>query len=216
MAGTTVFAMPRPHRLQIAGGTYHLTSRGNRRQRIFLDDHDRRTFLGILAAVVGRRGWRCSAYCLMPNHYHLLVETPEPDISSGMQDLNSRYAAGFNWRYGLTGHLFQGRFHSILVEQEEHFLELARYLMLNPVRAGLCARPDEWRWSSYGATLGTDAKPPFLTLEPLLGRFGSTSANARFRFAAFVDDVDRARRGHVPAVVALPAVAGARPRPWLR
>jgi REP-associated tyrosine transposase len=208
--------MPRPHRLQIAGGTYHLTSRGNRRQRIFLDDQDRRTFLGILAAVVGRRGWRCSAYCLMPNHYHLVVETPEPDISSGMQDLNSRYAAGFNWRCGLTGHLFQGRFHSILVEREEHFLELARYLMLNPVRAGLCARPGEWRWSSYRATLGSDAKPPFLTLEPLLRRFGGTSVTARLRFGAFVEDVDRARRGHAPAAVALPAVAGVRPRPWLR
>jgi putative transposase len=208
--------MPRPPRLQIAGGTYHLTSRGNRRQRIFLDDQDRRTFLGIFAAVVGRRGWRCSAYCLMPNHYHLVVETPEPDISNGMQDLNSRHAAGFNWRYGLTGHLFQGRFHSILVEREEHFLELTRYLMLNPVRAGLCARPGEWRWSSYRATLGSDAKPPFLTLEPLLGRFGGTSRTARLRFAEFVEDVNRATPGHAPAGVTLPAVARVRPRPWLR
>src|SRR5205085_11255472 len=112
---------------------------------IFGDDQDRRMFLGLLGVVLGRLGWRCSSYCLMPNHYHLVAETPQPDLSRGMQELNSRYASGFNWRYGLDGHLFQGRFRSIAVEGEEHFLELARYVVLNPVRAGLCSSPEEWR-----------------------------------------------------------------------
>jgi REP-associated tyrosine transposase len=208
--------MPRPYRPQIAGGLYHVTSRGNRRQRIFRDDQDRSAFLGTAGTVVLRRRWNCHAYCLMPNHYHVLVETPEPKISSGMQELNSRYAAGFNWRYGLTGHLFQGRFHSILVESESHLLELTRYLMLNPVRAGLCARPGEWRWSSYRATLGIDAKPPFLAPGRLLEHFEGASATGVLRFAEFVDDVAPRRSRPVPAVVSRPAMARVRPRTWLR
>jgi putative transposase len=206
--------MPRPHRRQIPGGIYHVTSRGNRRQRIFRDDQDRRAFLGIAGTVVGRRRWSCFAYCLMPNHYHLLVETPDPDISTGMQDLNSRYTAGFNWRYGLTGHLFQGRFHSVVVESEAHFLELTRYLMRNPVRAGLCASPQEWRWSSYRATLGIDPSPAFLAAEPLLGRFGGAAGRARF--ATFVEDVPSPKPRQVPTVVSPPAVARVKPKPWLR
>jgi REP-associated tyrosine transposase len=192
--------MPRPHRLQVAGGIYHLTSRGNRRQRIFLDDHDRQTFLGIAETVVGRRNWRCHAYCLMPNHYHLLVETPAPDLSSGMQALNSRYAAGFNWRYGLVGHLFQGRFHSLLVESERHLLELVRYVLLNPVRAGLCERPQEWEWSSYRATLAIEPKPALLAPEWLLAQFGGNSASARLRFTEFVAEGHRRSPSQVPAV----------------
>ena len=142
----------------------------------------------MLGTVVQRRGWRCHAYCLMPNHYHLLVETPRPDLSKGMQYLNARYAEWFNWRHELDGHLFQGRFHSVLVESDWHLLELARYLVLNPVRAGLCDTPVQWAWSSYGAVLGTIPRPPFLTLEWLLGRFGSEPTRARAAFARFVAD----------------------------
>jgi putative transposase len=180
--------VPRPHRPQIANGIYHLTARGNRRQPIFLDDDDRRKFLDILGAVVRRRGWHCHAYCLMPNHYHLLVQTPAPDLSDGMQHLNSRYAEWFNWRHEVDGHLFQGRFHSVLVESDWHLLELARYLVLNPVRARLCERPADWAWSSYGPALGMIERPPFLTLEWLLGRVGSDQDGARAAFARFVAD----------------------------
>jgi putative transposase len=180
--------MPRPHRLQIADGIYHLTARGNRRQPIFLDDDDRRKFLDVAGAVVRRRGWRCHAYCLMPNHYHLLVQTPAPDLSSGMQQLNARYAEWFNWRHGVDGHLFQGRFHSVLVESDWHLLELARYVVLNPVRARLCESPEQWAWSSYGPALGTIERPTFLTLEWLLGRFGSDPDGARAAYTRFVAD----------------------------
>jgi putative transposase len=180
--------MPRPHRAQIADGIYHLTARGNRRQPIFLDDQDRRTFLEIAGIVVRRRGWRCHAYCLMPNHYHLVVETPAPDLSRGMQHLNSRYAESFNWRHEVDGHLFQGRFHSVVIESDWHLLELARYLVLNPVRAGLCETPGQWAWSSYGPALGISEQPAFLTLDWLLGRFGSEPDRARSAFARFVED----------------------------
>jgi putative transposase len=180
--------MPRPHRPQIADGIYHLTARGNRRQPIFLDDDDRRKFLDLLGIVVLGRGWHCHAYCLMPNHYHLVVQTPNPDLSRGMQHLNARYAEWFNWRHGVDGHLFQGRFHSVLVESDWHLLELARYLVLNPVRARLCEGPADWAWSSYGPALGTIERPPFLTLDWLLGRFGSDRDGARAAFARFVAD----------------------------
>jgi REP element-mobilizing transposase RayT len=206
--------MPRAHRVQIAGGLYHLTSRGNRRQSIFGDDQDRRWFLGLLGIVVDRLGWRCHSYCLMPNHYHLVAETPEPDLSRGMRELNSRYASCFKWRYGLDGHLFQGRFRSILVEREEHLLEAARYVVLNPVRAGLCENPEEWRWSSYRATLGLERKPAFLSLEPLLGRFGGVSEKGRLSFAAFVREGVAPEPRHGRSSVGPAATAGVRPRPW--
>jgi REP element-mobilizing transposase RayT len=207
--------MPRAHRLQIAGGIYHLTSRGNRRQRIFLDDRDRRMFLDIVASAAQRRGWRCSSYCLMPNHYHLLVETPEADLSSGMQEINSRHAMWFNWRYELDGHLFQGRFHSVLVEGEPHLLELARYTVLNPVRAGFCESPARWVWSSYRPTLGLDPKPDFLTSDGLLEHFGGGLETARLRFAAFVQDRDETTARQVRTVSPRSASAGVRPQVWV-
>jgi putative transposase len=206
--------MPRAPRLQIAGGLYHLTSRGNRRQPIFADDQDRRFFLGLVDIVVARLRWRCHSYCLMPNHYHLVAETPEPDLSRGMQELNSRYASCFNWRHGLDGHLFQGRFRSILIEREEHFLEAVRYVVLNPVRAGLCGSPEEWRWSSYRATLGLEPKPAFLSLEALLGRFGGVSAAGRPAFAAFVRESGASKPRQGRRSLAPPATAGVRLRPW--
>jgi putative transposase len=145
--------MPRPPRIQVAGGLYHVTSRGNRRQAIFHDDDDRRWFLMLRHRVTQRWGWRLHAYCLMTNHFHLLVETPERNLSSGMQRLKSGYAGYFNERHSLVGHLFQQRFGSRLIEGEEHLSETLRYIALNPVRAGLCAHPAEWPWSSfYGST----------------------------------------------------------------
>src|SRR5688572_26326927 len=120
--------MARPPRLQVPGGVYHITTRGVRRQAIFGDDSDRELFLRILGDVVDLRGWRCHAYCLMPNHYHLVISTPEPDLSAGMHHLNLRYARRFNARYGHEGHLFDRRFHSILIRSDWHLLEVIRYV----------------------------------------------------------------------------------------
>ena len=125
----------------------------------------------------------------MPNHYHLVVETPRADISRGMQRLNSGHAAWFNRRHGVGGHLFQGRFHAVLVESTAHLLELVRYLALNPVRGGLCRHPGGWRWSSYQAMTGAQRAPRFLTVNSILRNFGDEPARARERFADFVLDV---------------------------
>jgi REP element-mobilizing transposase RayT len=179
--------MPRGPRLVDPGGIYHLTARGNRRQVIFRDDHDRRVFLALLDRVVRSRDWQCFGYCLMPNHYHLVVETPDADLSAGVQRLNGAYAQGFNHRHEVDGHLFQGRFHSVAVESDWHLFELARYLALNPVRSGLCARPDEWPWSSHRALIGLVTAPAFLATARILAHFGEPAA-ARRRYEMFVND----------------------------
>jgi putative transposase len=141
--------MARPLRTQVAGGTYHVTARGNRRQPIFHDESDRQLFLALFKRVAERRAWHTLAYCLMTNHFHLVIETPVANLSLGMHRLNFTYAQYFNARHSVDGHLFDGRFHSVLVESESQLLELLRYVAFNPVRAGLCARPSEWRWSSF-------------------------------------------------------------------
>lgn len=178
--------MPRPLRILVAGGIYHVTARGNRRQEIFRDESDYGQFLAFLADVVARHGWTCHAYCLMPNHYHLVLETPKDDLSVGMHRLNSLYAMWFNYRHGLDGHLFQGRFHSVLLHSNWHLIELARYVALNPVRGGVCAHPSAWRWSSYRAMVGTARQPSFLAPTWLLAQFGRTRREAREAFRTFV------------------------------
>jgi REP element-mobilizing transposase RayT len=193
--------MPRGPRLVDQGGIYHLIARGNRRQVIFRDDYDRRV-LALLDRVVRSRDWQCFGYCLMPNHYHLVVETPDADLSAGVQHLNGVYAQGFNHRHELDGHLFQGRFHSVAVESDWHLFELARYLALNPVRSGLCARPDEWPWSSHRAVIGRVAAPAFLATAQILAHFGEPAA-ARRRYEMFVND---SLPG--PPLAAIPAMSG--------
>ena len=178
--------MARSLRINVANGIYHLTARGNRRQLIFLGDDDRRRFLALLDQVAARLGWRCHAYCLMPNHYHLVIETAAPDLSVGMHRLNSGYAHWFNQRHDLDGHLFQSRFHSVLVESQWHLVELCRYVALNPVRAGLCAHPAAWSWSSYRAVLGARAMLRCFTADLVLGLFGRDRERARSAFRRFV------------------------------
>jgi REP element-mobilizing transposase RayT len=178
--------MPRPHRVEVAGGFFHITSRGNRQQAIAFDDHDRRALLGILGATVSRQSWRCHAFCLMPNHIHLVIETPKPNLSAGMQLLCGKYGQRLNLRHGLTGHLFQGRFHSRLVESDAHFLELARYVVLNPTRAGLCPDPVRWPWSSLSAALGRAPAPRFLSIERVLSQFGVDRRRARAAYEQFI------------------------------
>ncbi len=180
--------MPRSLRLEVAGGIFHVTARGNRRQAIFLDLHDHLRFLTLLDELRRRRGWLGHGYCLLSNHYHLLVETPREDLSKGMQWLNGRYAQTFNVRHAFDGHLFQGRFYSGLVESDGHLLELTRYLALNPVRAGLCGQPAGWTWGSYRAIVGLEQSRRFLAPSRVLALFGRDLDSARNRFAAFVND----------------------------
>lgn len=163
-----------------------MTSRGNASACIFVDDVDRRVFLELLACVVARFAWLCHAFCLMGNHYHLLLETPRPNLSRGMRCLNSVYAQGFNRRQRRCGHVFQGRFHAVHVEKESHLLEVARYVVLNPVRARLVETAAEWPWSSYGAALGTAPCPSFLTLDWILAQFADERTRARERYSGFV------------------------------
>ncbi|MSQ18615.1 MAG: transposase [Betaproteobacteria bacterium] len=178
--------MTRPLRIEYPGAVYHVTSRGNARQRVFLDGDDREAFLATLAWVVERFGWLCHAYCLMDNHFHLLIETPEANLSRGMRQLNGVYTQTFNRRHQRAGHLFRGRFKGILVEKDSYLLELSRYIVLNPVRAKVVKHPGRYAWSSYRATLGVAPVPPALTIDRLLERFAKTRSVAQKRYAEFV------------------------------
>jgi putative transposase len=177
--------MARARREQ-APGIYHVTSRGNRGQPVFPVDSDHVRFLALLEAVCSKAAWVLHAYCLMPNHYHLVVEIDAPTLSSGLQRLNGVYAQTFNRRNHFVGHLFQGRFHSARVETDAHLLELARYLPLNPVRARLCDEPADWPWSSYRATVGLSRPAPWLSLDRVLELFALDRRRAREAFRSFV------------------------------
>jgi REP element-mobilizing transposase RayT len=178
--------MARPLRIEYPGAVYHVTSRGNARNRIFSDDQDRETFLSILGTVGKRYNWLLHAYCLMPNHYHCMIETPDGNLSVGMRQLNGIYTQKYNRRHNKTGHIFQGRFKAILVQKENYLLELCRYVVLNPVRARLVEKPEAWRWSSYGATAGLRKKLHFLTTDWILSVFDRKTALAQKRYRAFV------------------------------
>lgn len=178
--------MARPLRLQFPGACYHVTARGNRRAPICRDDADRARFLDFLGREAMQQGWRLYAYCLMDNHYHLLIETPEGNLSRGMQRINSAYSQAFNRHHALTGHLFQGRYKAILVDRDAYLRELCRYLVLNPVRAGLVERAEDWPWSSHRAVLGLSAAPTWLDAEAVLGLFGTRPKEARGVYTAFV------------------------------
>jgi putative transposase len=172
--------MARPLRLEYAGALYHLTARGNARADIFADDEDRRLFLELLGKEISQQGWRCYAYCLMGNHYHLLIETPAPNLVAGMRRMNGVYTQAFNRRHGRVGHVFQGRYKSVLVDKESYGLELCRYIVLNPVRARMVRRPENWAWSSYRATAGQVAAPAWLDADWVLGQLGGRNPVAAY------------------------------------
>jgi len=178
--------MARPLRIEFPGAVYHITSRGNARQAIFTDDEDRGGFLDVLSMVAERFKWLCHAYCLMENHYHLLIETPNANLSKGMRELNGVYTQGFNQRYRRVGHLFQGRYKAIIVEKNNHLLSLCRYVVLNPVRVGLIKKPEQWRWSNYKATIGLAKRPSFLTIDWVLSQFGGRKRVAMEKYRRFV------------------------------
>jgi putative transposase len=178
--------MARQLRLDQAGLTHHITARGNERRKIFRNDADCLMFLELLGEAVRRFGWVLQSYVLMVNHYHLVLTTPEATLSAGMQWLNGKYAQWFNKRHRRSGHLFQGRFHSFLIDSEEYLLEVVRYVELNPVRARMVARPEEYCWSSYAATAGYDAAPEWLAVDSVLSRIRSDRDDAQRIYRQYV------------------------------
>ena len=176
-------------RVEYPGAVYHVYARGNSRRSIYLDDRDRLQFLEYMGRVTNRFGFIYHSYCLMGNHYHLLLETPEANLSIGMHWLDSSYANYFNWRHEHVGHVFQGRFRSIVVQRETYLLELSRYIVLNPVRAGLTSDPEDHYWSSFRTIAGLSGGPDDLVSKGwILSLFGDDEAAAVHSYATFVRD----------------------------
>jgi REP element-mobilizing transposase RayT len=178
--------MARQLRLEFEGAFYHVTARGNAGEKIYLDDGDRRSFLRLLGKEIQQQRWLCYAYCMMDNHYHLLLETPEPNLSRGMRRLNGVYTQTFNRRHQRVGHLFQGRYKCIIVDKESYLLELSRYVVLNPVRAKMVMHEREWPWSSYRATAGLVRAPQWLHVSGVLGLFDGTDNTRTDLYRQFV------------------------------
>jgi len=178
--------MARPLRIEFAGALYHITSRGNAREDIYQVNSDRYDFLELLNTVKTRHGWICHAYCLMSNHYHLLIETSTSTLSKGMKQLNGSYSQRYNYRHHRVGHVFQGRFKAILVEKESYLLELARYIVLNPVRARMVRTAKDWHWSSYLATAGYAKPDECLATDWILSSFDTNKKSACERYRLFI------------------------------
>jgi REP element-mobilizing transposase RayT len=178
--------MARPLRIEFPGAVYHITSRGNARLPIFEDITDRNQFLKVLAAVVKRFKWRCHAYCLLNDHYHLVIETVEPNLSQGMRQLNGIYTQNFNRRHNQGGHIFQGRYKGILLERDNYLLPVCRYVVLNPVRSGLVRTPEKYFWSSYLATAGLEKRPAFLQANWILSQFDGSREKRRQKYREFI------------------------------
>ena len=178
--------MARPLRIELAGGLYHVTSRGDRREAIYLCDADREAWLALLGQVCERFNWRCHAWCQMTNHYHLVIETPQGNLAQGMRQMNGVYTQYVNRTHGRVGHVFQGRYKAILVEKDSYLLELARYVVLNPLRAGMVKEPADWPWSSYPAMIGKACAPTWLQTDWLLGQFGALRQRAQANYEEFV------------------------------
>ena len=178
--------MARQLRLELAGGLYHVTSRGDRREKIYDDDEDRHQWLETLGHTCKRYKWRCHAYCLMDNHYHFVIETAEANLSQGMRNLNGVYTQYYNRRHGRVGHVFQRRYKGILVEQDEYLLELSRYVVLNPLRAGMVNNIIDYEWSSYRAQIGAEIAQPWLEVNWILRQFSKQRKRAIEKYIDFV------------------------------
>ena len=186
--------MPRAPRREEAGAIHHVFARGIAKREIYVDDDDRRLYLRLLERAVERQRWRCLAYCLMGNHVHLLIQTPEPNLGRGMQFLHGDYAAAFNNRHGRSGHVFQGRYKNVRITDDAHLLVAAAYIANNPVEAELCVRPDEWDWGSHQAVVDRTS-PPWLATGLLLEYFGALGGDARRRYVTFVTGRPLEREG---------------------
>jgi putative transposase len=191
-----MYGMARQPRVEMADGVHHVFARGNGRQTIYLDDADRSAYLDLLARVVVWKRWRCLAYCLMENHVHLLIETPQPNLGSGMQWLHGRFAHQFNLRHGRSGHVFQGRFGSVLMRSDAQLWTAAGYIARNPVAAGLCDNPADWPWSSHSAVVD-DAPVPWLNRGRLLSYFDALGGEPCRHYREVVE------RGDLATIAAL-------------
>lgn len=180
--------MARPLRIELSGGVYHVTSRGDGRDDIYLSDADREAWLEVFGQVCERFNWICHAWCQMTNHYHILIETPEANLVKGMRQLNGVYTQRLNRAHGRVGHVFQGRYKAILVERDSYLLELARYVVLNPLRAGMIKQLENWPWCSYMATCGQVASPVWLQTDWILGQFGQKRVSAIVNYVRFVHE----------------------------
>lgn len=178
--------MARPLRIELADGFYHVTARGNAQDDIYLDDEDRLSWLVLLGSVCRRFNWRCHAYCLMTNHYHIVIQTLSANLSQGMRQLNGVYTQNFNRRHRRTGHVFQGRYKAILVQKDAYLLELVRYVVLNPVRAGIVSSAQEWPWSSYAATVNQSPRPEWLHTQWILKQLHADKSQAIRSYRDFV------------------------------
>jgi putative transposase len=181
--------MPRTPRVEVAGGVYHVTARGTAKQTVFRDAADRHLFLRLVSDVLRRFGWSCLTYCLMDNHYHLLVKTPTPTLGVGMQHLNGRYSQRFNLRYSRSGHLWAGRYHSVLIQRDAHLLEVVRYIALNPVRARLCRVPEDWPWSGHHALAGL-APRGIVAVSETLSYLAAEGGDGSGRYRALVANIN--------------------------
>lgn len=180
--------MARPLRIEFPGAFYHVTSRGNERKAVFGNSKDREKFLSYLESAHDRYGALIHVYCLMGNHYHLLLETPRGNLSQILHHINGAYTTYFNIKRGRSGHLFQGRFKGILVERDAYGEDLSRYIHLNPVRAGLVKDPLEYGWSSYQYYVGRRREPEWLTTEWVLGYFGGRGRSGYRGYKKFVEE----------------------------
>lgn len=178
--------MARPLRIELAGGLYHITSRGDRREDIYFGEADRLAWLDTFSQVCSRFNWVCHAWCQMTNHYHLVVETAEGNLAQGMRQLNGVYTQTINRSHRRVGHVFQGRYKAILIEKDRYLLELARYVVLNPVRAGMVREASAWPWSSYNTMVGIEVAPPWLQTDWILGQFSPQRGRAVKKYIDFV------------------------------
>lgn len=181
--------MARPLRIEYPGAYYHVTSRGNEKKDVFKSQKDREKFLSYLESASNRYGAVIHVYCLMSNHYHLLLETPAGNMAEIMRHLNGAYTTYFNVKRKRSGHLFQGRYKAILIEADEYATELSRYIHLNPVNAGMVVRPEEYQWSSYRSYIGDAAPPAWLQTGFILGYFGNKAAVAGKKYRLFVEEM---------------------------
>ncbi|GAA5131630.1 transposase [Thalassotalea piscium] len=179
--------MARPLRLEFSGALYHITSRGNERKPIYIEKSDFESFLNLLGKVCERYNWAVHSFCLMTNHYHLLLETPDANLSKGMRQLNGVYTQCFNRKHRRVGHLFQGRYKAILVDKDAYLLELNRYIVLNPIRAKMVNNLSEWQWSSWHYVMGEVPTPKWLAIDKVLLHFSKYKTTARHKFAKFVE-----------------------------
>ncbi|MBF0458283.1 MAG: transposase [Nitrospirae bacterium] len=179
--------MGRPIRIEYSGALYHIISRGNEKSAIFTDDPDRFVFLKMLKEYHERFGILIHSYVLMDNHYHLILETPLGNLLKVMHGLNGRYTGYYNRRHSRVGHLFQGRYKGIIVDKDEYLVSLSRYIHLNPVRAGIVDKPEDYKWSSYLGFILTAKEEPWLEYSWVLSKFGFIGKSAKADYQKFVN-----------------------------